>query len=45
MSKTETCITLTLFPHIPVCREQIRIFKTNIMAEVTELYRVAMKDK
>ena len=45
MSKSETCIMLTLFPHIPVFREQIHIFKTNVVAEGTELYRVAMKDK
>ena len=32
-------------PHIPVFREQIHIFKTNVMAEVTEHHRVAMKVK
>ena len=35
-------------PHIPVFREQIRIFKTTVLksqAELTELHRVAMKDK
>lgn len=45
MSKSETCIILTLFPHIPVFREQIRIFKTNVMAEVTGLHGVALKYK
>ena len=30
---------------MPVVWEQICIFKTNIMAEVTELYRVVVRGK